>query len=84
MSNLKPRAMKTNLFKRGLLFLLMLGYSMTDLWAQCAMCKATAENAQEGSLTSGLNGGILYLMLIPYLLFFVIGYYIYKNKMSKV
>jgi len=50
--------------------------------AQCAMCKAVAESSQEGgsSIAVGLNKGILYLMMFPYLLMGVIGYYIYRNK----
>lgn len=39
--------------------------------AQCAMCKAAAESDLQNnpnSLAKGLNQGIIYLMLIPYLL----------------
>ena len=45
--------------------LLSLGLS-----AQCAMCKATAQTDLEGGagVADGLNSGILYLMLFPYLL----------------
>jgi len=43
-----------------------------DLFAQgCSQCKLLAEqNAglDENSFGSGINGGILYLMVIPYLL----------------
>lgn len=37
--------------------------------AQCAMCRATAENSiKEGSTqAAGLNTGILYLIIFPYL-----------------
>ena len=42
---------------------------MQDLFAQCAMCKAVAEDqAEEGA--SGINAGILYIMAIPYILLF--------------
>jgi hypothetical protein len=39
--------------------------------AQCAMCRATAESATENvdkGIGEGLNGGIVYLMVLPYLL----------------
>jgi hypothetical protein len=54
-----------------------------NLFAQCAACKAAAESSvQSGSSSAlGLNGGILYLMVIPYALVGIIGYYWYsKNK----
>ncbi len=34
---------------------------------QCAMCRLNAENASKG-FQSGLNGGIVYMIFIPYLL----------------
>lgn len=42
-----------------------------DLSAQCAMCKAVAEEqAAEGEST--INTGILYIMVIPYIILFVV------------
>ena len=35
--------------------------------AQCAMCKAVVESGNE-SVAEGLNTGIVYLMIFPYLL----------------
>ena len=52
--------------------------------AQCAMCKAVVEsgNIEEAE---GLNNGIVYLMVIPYLLVGGIIYAIYKyRKKSKL
>ncbi|MFM7233743.1 MAG: hypothetical protein ACKOZM_04075 [Flavobacteriales bacterium] len=43
----------------------------TAVLAQCAMCKATAESATEHvdkGIGEGLNAGIIYLMIIPYVL----------------
>ena len=38
-------------------------------WGQCVMCKALGEqSAAQGGLGSGLNEGILFIMIIPYLL----------------
>ena len=48
--------------------------------AQCAMCKANAENAKDDA-AKGLNFAIMYLLVIPYILIAVIGYWWYiKNK----
>ena len=42
---------------------------MQDLFAQCAMCKAVAED-QTVEDQGALNAGILYIMIIPYLILF--------------
>jgi hypothetical protein len=64
--------------------ILLLGIvSVTDVEAQCAMCRATVENnvsSGESRVGAGLNSGILYLMSMPYLIFVVIGYFWYKNS----
>lgn len=63
-----------------LLFAIILLFSKC-LFAQCAICKAVVEsNGQAGGdIAKGVNNGILYLMFVPYILFVVIGYLIYKN-----
>ncbi len=50
--------------------------------AQCAMCKANAESSlKEGNTQAkSLNMGIMYLLVMPYLLVGGIGYYWYVNK----
>lgn len=47
--------------------------------AQCAMCKAVVESGNP-SEAEGLNSGILYLMIFPYLLIGTLLYFIVKNK----
>ena len=49
-------------------------------FAQCSMCKAVAETADGGGFGAGLNYGIVYLMIFPYLIIGGIAYKIYKNK----
>lgn len=42
-----------------------------DVFSQCAMCKAAAESDLENnpnSVAKGINDGILFLMVIPYIL----------------
>ena len=56
-----------------------------DVDAQCAMCKATVEKGESTKApieqrVRGLNNGILYMMIIPYILASVIGYLWYKNS----
>ncbi len=40
-------------------------------WAQCAMCKAAAEsnvNDPSTQVAAGINDGVIYLLVMPYLL----------------
>ena len=53
-----------------------------DIFAQCAMCRATVENnlkSGASSVGAGLNTGILYLMAFPYILLSVIAFVWYRN-----
>jgi len=71
--------MKLKLILYTLIFFLM---SIGQTMAQCAMCRATVENninTGETSVGAGLNYGILYLFMAPYLLAMVIGYLWYRN-----
>lgn len=50
--------------------------------AQCAMCKASAEANLKagGGDPKGLNTGILYMLVMPYLLVFGIGFWWWRNR----
>jgi hypothetical protein len=62
-------------------FLLLNGLSTK---AQCAMCRAAIESEGNGKKAEAINDGIVYLMIIPYILVAAIGYYIYRmNKKKK-
>jgi phosphotransferase system glucose/maltose/N-acetylglucosamine-specific IIC component len=56
-----------------LLFLLAIPF-VAD--AQCSMCKAVAESANDG----GFGAGLMYLMLFPYLIISGIAYRLYRAK----
>lgn len=61
--------------------LLFMGLSLVfslDTKAQCAMCRAALEGEGNVAKAQAVNDGIVYLMLIPYLLVAVIGYAIYR------
>ncbi len=47
--------------------------------AQCAMCRAVLESEESQSAAKGINNGIVYLMAIPYILVFGIGYFVYRK-----
>lgn len=62
----------------GLVFMFLL--NITPVEAQCAMCRAVLESEQDQSAAKGINNGILYLMIIPYVLVGLVGFFIYKSK----
>jgi len=71
-------AKRTILITLGILLI-----TATDVLAQCAMCRAAVENnVSDGSagFSAGLNTGILYLFVAPYLLVAIIGFLWYKKS----
>ena len=52
-------------------------------YAQCAMCRAALESEGNGVKAEAVNDGIIYLMVIPYLLVATIGYAIYRMNKQK-
>ena len=51
--------------------------------AQCAMCRAALAGDSNAKKAEAVNDGIVYLMVIPYLLVAVIGFLIYRMYQSK-
>jgi len=51
--------------------------------AQCAMCRAALAGDSNVKKAEAVNNGIVYLMVIPYLLVAIIGYLIYRMYQSK-
>lgn len=64
--------------KKSLLVILFFIISSIG-YSQCAMCKAVVESG-DLSEAEGLNSGILYLMIFPYLLVGTLLYFIIKYK----
>jgi len=73
--------MKKPFIALGVFILLSLVFAI-ESQAQCAMCKAVLEsNMQSGedAMGKGINGGIIYIMFVPYILMAVAGYFTYKH-----
>ena len=51
--------------------------------AQCAMCRAALESEGNAVKAQAVNDGIVYLMVVPYVLVGGIGYYIYRMRKKK-
>ncbi len=64
------------------LVLLLAAFLAEPAAAQCAMCKASAEANLKagGGDPKGLNTGILYMLVMPYLLVFGIGFWWWRNR----
>lgn len=65
--------------KSLLLFAFLLAVASSTS-AQCAMCKAQLESNDEG-VGSGINSGIIFLMIIPYVLLTVLVLLFFKGKL---
>ncbi len=63
-----------------LVFFMVLLFVALPADAQCAMCRAVLESEQDGGAAKGINNGIVYLMLFPYLLIGGVGYFIYRMR----
>jgi len=62
-----------------LVFVLLLSQ---DSFALCSNCKAVAEQ-NEGGWANGLNTGILFLMIPPYLILIAIVFFGFKGKIRQ-
>ncbi|MEO8237849.1 MAG: hypothetical protein ABI576_07045 [Flavobacterium sp.] len=77
--NIKFINSKFQTFLFGVLFL-FIGISSN---AQCAMCRAALSGESNIKKAEAVNNGIVYLMVIPYLLVGIIGILIYRMYQSK-
>ncbi len=50
---------------------------------QCAMCRAVLESGADQKAAEGLNDGIVYLMVIPYILGFLTLVFLYYKFFKK-
>lgn len=68
--------------KKLLVSLLLILAAALDVTAQCAMCRSTLENNfsnGDPGIAAGINTGILYLLMLPYLAVVVLGILWYKS-----
>ncbi|WP_242134372.1 hypothetical protein [Aestuariivivens marinum] len=65
--------------KAKLTLFLVSCFLFIDSNAQCAMCRAVLESEEGKGVSQGINDGIVYLMLIPYILVGGVAYLIYRK-----
>jgi len=65
-----------------LVFLVSIFFSLSTN-AQCAMCRAALESEGNQAKAKGINDGIVYLMVIPYILVGLVFFAVYKMYAKK-
>jgi hypothetical protein len=77
--------MKSTYKKYIFLLVILFLVACLNSQAQCAMCKAVAEDATSeanGGAANGLNKGILYIMAVPYILILTAGLMFFRKKIG--
>lgn len=64
---------------QSILVLIILVFGQLATNAQCAMCKATAES--NPNVGGGLNAGIEYILVVPYILLGLFAFLVLKGKL---
>jgi heme/copper-type cytochrome/quinol oxidase subunit 2 len=72
-------SLKINRIRIVLTVVLFFMFSISS-FAQCAMCRAALGGKENNAQAAAVNDGIVYLMVIPYILVALLGIYIYKMK----
>ncbi len=71
------------LVNKSIFLIVMLLLNSTQLWAQCAMCRGSVESTMgngRNNVGIGLNTGIMYLFVMPYLIVAVVAYLWYRGS----
>ena len=76
---------KTRFLSFVILITILLG-SLQEVCAQCQTCKANVETnlAAGGTMGLGINSGILYLLVMPYILIMTVGLAWYFTRRKKL
>jgi len=67
--------------KKAFVTILILFWNLSSI-AQCAMCRAVLESEAGQQTAKGVNNGIIYLMIIPYILIGGLAFFSYKYFMK--
>jgi hypothetical protein len=81
--NTKERKEKGRVGLRIYFYILCSMFFSVSSYAQCAMCRAALGGEGNKAKAAAVNDGIVYLMVIPYILVGALGYYIYRMKKKK-
>jgi len=82
-NRIKSRSRFENLISKKYVYILFSIFFSLTANAQCAMCRAALAGDSNTKKAEAVNDGIVYLMVIPYLLVGIIGVLIYRMYQSK-
>ena len=72
-----------NFVNKIISLVVLLVLTTSQVWAQCAMCRGSVESTMgngRNDVGIGLNAGIMYLFVMPYLIVALGAYFWYKNS----
>lgn len=61
------------------LLLIVVVFFVEIVYSQCAMCKAVVETGDK-TMAQGVNNGITYLMVFPYILVGILAYFLVRHR----
>lgn len=79
----KKKIGKTRIEAKVYFYILCSLFFSFSSYAQCAMCRAALTGDENKAQAAAVNDGIVYLMVIPYILVGALGYYVYRMKKKK-
>jgi hypothetical protein len=82
-NRIESRSRFENLISKKYFYILFSIFFSLTANAQCAMCRAALAGDSNTKKAEAVNDGIVYLMVIPYLLVGIIGILIYRMYQSK-
>ncbi|TPG35452.1 hypothetical protein [Flavobacterium pectinovorum] len=82
-NRIADRSRFVNFFSTKCFYVLFSIFFSLSANAQCAMCRAALAGDSNVKKAEAVNNGIVYLMVIPYLLVAIIGVMIYRMYRSK-
>ena len=80
---IKSKVKSLRRFNTSVLFFLLTFFYSVASNAQCAMCRAVLETSGNQAKAKGINDGIVYLMVIPYILVGLVFFAVYKMYTNK-
>lgn len=79
----KSQVARYRKFITSAFFLLFFFFYTDSTRAQCAMCRAVLETNGNQAKAQGINDGIVYLMVIPYILVGLVFFAVYRMYANK-
>jgi hypothetical protein len=76
--NKRAKSQEPRFAMKGIFLLIASNLFSLSINAQCAMCRAALEGEGNVAKAEAVNDGIVYLMLIPYILVGLIGFAVYR------